>query len=789
MRILIIIALLLPQLIFAQSSGQYMQGNNLYMIKGNGDTILINAGSTTLPSATLTSVTDIANYNNATTTTLFIKDSIRGGTFFLYIGSDAADNGMIFTDANNNKWKRQTTGDYITPTWYGAHQTSTASVNSEAVTAASNYIFSHWGKYTTLYIPGGTGNYNMATTMFYTRPLAIRGDGYFDEPTTRLVFPYNTSGIVFHEYNYDYQCEIKDISLQNSYSVAAIDSSKPMIKSRAKIYIDNVHIPFASGIGILLEACAGGDSTSNPIFGNVDFSKVTNNKINFALIGLRLTGCDANYVKVYDNDFMQCKRWGVDDNGFLGNVFFSNSFAANSNASIAGTATTVIYGGLYYSATAAHDDGSGIGKRPDQHISYWRLTTGQAATVWDTTKHYWSGGSRTSRHPSGTSQWYNNYEEGDQASPVQNSRSTSLFGVRGAGGVNGGTSIFTDQGTLILAGKTDIIGGNFGIGVSDVASIIYPLQVESTVNGTIGKFKTTATAGILSVEAAGGSSSYLWSQGGMGYIGTNGLQLQMSAGAFKDYNGNGVVDLGSAANQWKDVYAKRFFRDGVELTGAGGGITQQTLNDTAAAIRAAIPIVTGTNTGDNATNTQYSGLAASKQDILVSATNIKTINGTSVLGSGNIVVGGSSPTRVYLPNNVVNSEAVANTLTDVVGLTFPVVAGSRYAFKVVIVYSSAATTTGSRWVINGPAATDMSYTSQYPTTATAITNNTSLAGYNLPSASNASSLSTNNRCIIQGELLPSANGSVQVRFASEITASAITAIASGRSYLEYQIIN
>jgi hypothetical protein len=48
----------------------------------------------------------------------------------------------------------------------------------------------------------------------------------------------------------------------------------------------------------------------------------------------------------------------------------------------------------------------------------------------------------------------------------------------------------------------------------------------------------------------------------------------------------------------------------------------------------------GTNTGDNATNTQYSGLAASKQDTLVSATNIKTINGSSVLGSGNLVVTG-----------------------------------------------------------------------------------------------------------------------------------------------------
>jgi hypothetical protein len=46
----------------------------------------------------------------------------------------------------------------------------------------------------------------------------------------------------------------------------------------------------------------------------------------------------------------------------------------------------------------------------------------------------------------------------------------------------------------------------------------------------------------------------------------------------------------------------------------------------------------GTNTGDNATNSQYSGLAASKQDTLVSGTNIKTINSTSLLGSGNVSV-------------------------------------------------------------------------------------------------------------------------------------------------------
>lgn len=48
----------------------------------------------------------------------------------------------------------------------------------------------------------------------------------------------------------------------------------------------------------------------------------------------------------------------------------------------------------------------------------------------------------------------------------------------------------------------------------------------------------------------------------------------------------------------------------------------------------------GTNTGDNATNSQYSGLAASKQDTLVSGTNIKTINSNSLLGSGDLVIAG-----------------------------------------------------------------------------------------------------------------------------------------------------
>ena len=178
-----------------------------------------------------------------------------------------------------------------------------------------------------------------------------------------------------------------------------------------------------------------------------------------------------------------------------------------------------------------------------------------------------------------------------------------------------------------------------------------------------------------------------------------------------------------------------------------------------------------------------------KQATLVSATNIKTINGASVLGSGDLVVSGSGASRVFLPNDVSNANAVANTISDISGLAFPVVANTTYRFKYVIIYNSAATTTGARFSINGVANTFVHYTSQYTLTATSITNNAGLAGYNVPSGANASSLATGNICIIEGIIRPTANGEIIARFASEISSSAITALAGGRSYVEYQIIN
>lgn len=132
---------------------------------------------------------------------------------------------------------------------------------------------------------------------------------------------------------------------------------------------------------------------------------------------------------------------------------------------------------------------------------------------------------------------------------------------------------------------------------------------------------------------------------------------------------------------------------------------------------------------------------------------------------------------VVLSGDVVNNNAVANTIANITGLQFDVVAGETYWFEFVIPYTSAATATGSRWSITGPAApTMLNMRSEYTLAATTTTVN-SITAYDIPAASNASSLTTGNVATMWGVIKPSQNGTVIARFASEIANSAITAKA------------
>jgi len=144
----------------------------------------------------------------------------------------------------------------------------------------------------------------------------------------------------------------------------------------------------------------------------------------------------------------------------------------------------------------------------------------------------------------------------------------------------------------------------------------------------------------------------------------------------------------------------------------------------------------------------------------------------------------STMSSTVLAADVTNNNAVANTIADVTALSFAVTAGNTYFFEFIIPYTAAATTTGSRWTINGPGSpTLLNYRSWYPLTATTETNNAATA-YDIPAASNATSLTAGNVAVIKGIIKPSANGTVIARFASEVASSAIVAKAGATVFYQ-----
>jgi hypothetical protein len=131
---------------------------------------------------------------------------------------------------------------------------------------------------------------------------------------------------------------------------------------------------------------------------------------------------------------------------------------------------------------------------------------------------------------------------------------------------------------------------------------------------------------------------------------------------------------------------------------------------------------------------------------------------------------------VKLASPVTNNNASANTIADVTGLSFAVTSGHLYYFRFIIPYTSAATTTGSRWSISGPSSpTQLNYTSRWTNGATAEVFNYATA-YDIPASASTTSLTAGNVAVVEGIIKPSGSGNVIARFASEVSGSAIVAL-------------
>jgi hypothetical protein len=160
---------------------------------------------------------------------------------------------------------------------------------------------------------------------------------------------------------------------------------------------------------------------------------------------------------------------------------------------------------------------------------------------------------------------------------------------------------------------------------------------------------------------------------------------------------------------------------------------------------------------------------------------------TSVNQGNNTI--SSSMSAVVLGTDVINTNAIANQIADITGLSFTAGANKTYYFKFIINYTCAVTTTGSRFSISGPASPlSLCFTSEYSLTTTTTTRNATVVTYDLPAAANASSAQLiGNNAIIEGIITTITGGDIIARFASEVAGSPITAKAGSIVYYQQLI--
>lgn len=162
---------------------------------------------------------------------------------------------------------------------------------------------------------------------------------------------------------------------------------------------------------------------------------------------------------------------------------------------------------------------------------------------------------------------------------------------------------------------------------------------------------------------------------------------------------------------------------------------------------------------------------------------------------GLVQTSGTDMNVVVLAADDTNNNGTPNTLEPVASFSVnydPQVSGTWF-FRIVIHYTAAATTTGSRWTVNGNGYdSPFTYRSTYSLTTTSITINEGLTGADVPASSNATSAATAaNIAIIEGFINTIGNGfqlePLSVNFASEVAGSAIVARAGSLIHI-YQTV-
>ena len=162
-----------------------------------------------------------------------------------------------------------------------------------------------------------------------------------------------------------------------------------------------------------------------------------------------------------------------------------------------------------------------------------------------------------------------------------------------------------------------------------------------TDNTKWGVLASKGDQGIQGIPGTPGTPGADGADGADGTNGTNGLPGADGADGVDGTNGQGVPTGGTTGQQLAKINGTDYNTQWVNPVDISGKADTTTL--TAHTSNTSNPhSVTKAQVGlGSVPDTDFTSAIAAKQDTLVSGTNIKTINSTSILGSGDIVIGGA----------------------------------------------------------------------------------------------------------------------------------------------------
>lgn len=377
------------------------------------------------------------------------------------------------------------------------------------------------------------------------------------------------------------------------------------------------------------------------VTGNTAITGATKTKITYDSKGLVTVGADATTADIADSTN---KRYVTDANlTVIGNTSGTNSgdqTLANTSDSTSHTATLSATGG-----SVKLVEGSGItltttGTTADGIITIASTGGGGSGTVTSVAALTLgtSGTDLSSSVATGTTTPVITLNVPDASATARGVISTSPQTIAGDKTFTGTTSGITKS----MVGLSNVDNtSDVNKPVSTATQTALNLKQDTLVSGT--NIKTINSNSILGSGNISISSAVAWG----GITGTLSSQTDLQTALDSKVDENAAI---TGATKTKITYdAKGLVTAGADATTAdiADSTNKRYVTDANLTV---IGNTSGTNTGDNATNSQYSGLATSKQDTLVSGTNIKTINSTTLLGSGDITTGTVTSVGVSMPS-------------------------------------------------------------------------------------------------------------------------------------------